>query len=242
MIEINLVPDVKQELIRAQRVRASVISLATLISIVAVAAVVVLGVLIGAQALTNKLADDSIASESASLAKKPDLANILTIQNQLTKLADLHKNKQNESRLFDVLVAVNPASPNDVRISNLKLDPVGQTMTIEGNAANDYSAVESLKKTLLGATIQYDGANGAASVPLTQDVSIIDTNYSQDASGQKILHFSLSFAYPAELFAESSNNARIVTPTTQQNVTDSHTRVPQSLFTDATTDTAGGNQ
>lgn len=242
MIEINLVPDVKQELIRAQHVRASVISLSVLVSVVAIGAVVVLGLLLGAQAISNKLADDSIASESTTFAKKPDLANILTIQNQLTKLSDFQAKKQIDSRLFDVLVAVNPASPNNVRVSSLKLDPVGQTMLVEGNASNGFAAVEALKKTLQGATVQYDGPAGATTVPLTQDVSIIDTNYSQDASGQKVLHFSLSFTYPTELFAQASRNARIVTPTTQLNVTDSQLRVPQSLFTDTTNDTTKGNQ
>jgi hypothetical protein len=242
MIEINLVPDVKQELIRAQRVRASVISLSILVSVVAIGAVVVLGLLLGAQAISNKLADSSISSESATLAKKPDLGNILTIQNQLTKLETLHDSKQITSRLFDILIAVNPASPNNVRVSSLKLDPSGQAMTVEGTASNNYAAVEALKKTLLSATVQYNGTNGAATVPLTQDVSIIDTSYGQDASGQKILRFTLSFTYPAELFAQSSLDARIITPTTQQNVTDSQTRVPQSLFTDATSDPGKGNQ
>lgn len=242
MIEINLVPDVKQELIRAQRVRASVISLSVLVSIVAIGAVVVLGLLLGAQAISSKLADASITSESASFAKKPDLGNILTIQNQLTKLATLNNNKQVSSRLFDVLVAVNPASPNNVRISSLKLDPANQTMLVEGNAANGYGAVEALKKTLLSTTVQYEGANGTATTPMTQAVSIIDTNYSPDASGKRVLHFTLSFVYPPELFAQSSKNARIVTPTSQVNVTDSQTRVPQSLFTDATSDATGKGQ
>jgi hypothetical protein len=242
MIEINLVPDVKQELIKAQRVRASVISLSILVSIATISAVVVLALLLGAQAITDKLADDSIKSESAKLAAKPDLGNILTIQNQLTKLSDMHNKKQISSRVFDVLGAVNPAAPNNVRISSLKVDPASETVTVEGNAAIGYAAVEAFKKTLLAATVQYDGSNGATSVPLTQSVSTIDTNYGQDASGQKIVHFTLSFVYPSDLFARSSQNAKIVTPSTQQNVTDSHSRVPQSLFTDAATDAVKGTR
>lgn len=39
MIEINLVPDVKQELIKAQRVRATVISFSIAIGLVSVAVV-----------------------------------------------------------------------------------------------------------------------------------------------------------------------------------------------------------
>src|SRR5665648_1216883 len=79
MISINLVPDVKQELIRAQRVRSAVISLAIVAGIIVIAVVVVLSVYVFAvQTVRSSLADNSIKSESKTLSDVPDLSDALT--------------------------------------------------------------------------------------------------------------------------------------------------------------------
>src|SRR5690606_19889176 len=94
MIEINLIPDVKQELVRAQRVRATVIGGAILAGIISLAAVVVLSVYIfGVQSVRSAASDAAITDGSEQLAKVEDLSKILTIQNQLTMISDLNDNK-----------------------------------------------------------------------------------------------------------------------------------------------------
>jgi len=54
MIEINLIPDVKQEFIRAQKVRNAAITFSILAGIVAGGIVVVLVLVLGAQSLHEK--------------------------------------------------------------------------------------------------------------------------------------------------------------------------------------------
>lgn len=104
MIEINLIPDVKRELLRAQRARSIVISGAILTSIVAAAVVVVMLVYIyGVQSLRHYTLDQDIKSQSSELSKVEDLSKILTIQNQLTTMKDLNDKKQIDSRIFNVL-------------------------------------------------------------------------------------------------------------------------------------------
>src|SRR5690349_17088201 len=104
MIEINLVPDVKQELLKAQRVRASVISVAILVGIVAVGIVVALAMWVFAvQAARDVVADNTIKKQSQDLSKVEDVSNTLTIQNQLSKLSAMHDDKHIDSRIFDVL-------------------------------------------------------------------------------------------------------------------------------------------
>ena len=49
MIQINLVPDVKQEMLRAQRMRNFTISMAIVVGLVAAGVVVILGLVYGAQ-------------------------------------------------------------------------------------------------------------------------------------------------------------------------------------------------
>lgn len=247
MIEINLIPDVKQELIKAQRVRSGVISMAVLAGIIAVSIVVVLAIIIAGQAIASSLADDAIKKQSSELTSKSDLTNTLTIQNQLTKLSQMHSDKKIDSRLFDLITAVNPPAPNDVAFSNIKLDPATNTITIEGQAAGGFAAVEVFKKTILGSKVHYldklnkEDADNATQreLALADSVNDVEISYGEDSSGQKVVRFIISFAYPTELFQSGLRDVVVKVPNKQENATDSHNRIPESLFTDAATKIEG---
>lgn len=242
MIEINLVPDVKQELIRANRVRTVVISGAVLVGLSAVGIVVLMAMyLFLGQTVRSNLADGAIKEKSQQLASIDDLDNTLTVQNQLSKLTELHNNKNISSRFFDLLVAINPAPPNQVTFSLAKVDSDEKTIRLEGQAANGYIAADVLKKTILGTTISYhDESNRTKSAPLAENVSTSELSYGEDSTGKKVLRFTLSFAYNEAFFARSSKDAIIVRPD-KQNVTDSFLHLPVSLFGDRASDQEGGN-
>lgn len=242
MIEINLVPDVKQELIKANRVRAVVISSAVLVGLCAVGVVVLLAIyLYLGQTVRSNLADGAIKDKSQQLANIQDLDQTLTIQHQLSKLTDLHNQKNITSRFFDMLAAINPVAPNNVTFSLAKMDSDTKTIHLEGQAANGYVAADTLKKTILGTTISYrDDSNQSQSAPLTQNVSTSDLSYGEDSTGKKVLRFTLSFTYDDALFARSSSDALIVGPN-KQDATDSFLQLPTSLFSDSAA-VQGGTQ
>lgn len=242
MIEINLVPDVKQELLKAQRVRSAVISVAIFVAIVAIGLVVLLGVWVfGVQAARGAISDNTIKDQSQKLMNVPDISNTLTIQNQLSLLSQLHDSKHVDSRVFDVLSTINPPEPNDVAITKLALDSTAKTIAISAQAANGYPALDVFKKTINATTFQYtqDGQN--QSVPLASSMSDSDRSYGQDATGKQVLRFTLVFTYPDELFEPGLTNARIVAPT-KTNATDSYVGVPKSLFTQKAVDAEGEGQ
>jgi hypothetical protein len=240
MIEINLVPDVKQELIQAQRIRASVISLAIVIGVVAVGVVVVLGIWVfGVQTARSIISDNTIKDESQKLSNVQDISNTLTIQNQLSKLTQMQNGENIDSRIFDILTTINPPAPNSVAITNLSLDSSASTITIQAQASNDYTALDVFKKTIEATNFQFTQNGQKQSVPLASGMSDSDRSYGQDATGAEVLRFTLSFTYPQQLFSRLAQNATIVAPN-QTNVTDSLLGVPQSLFTQPAIDTTGG--
>lgn len=241
MIEINLVPDIKQELIRANRVRTVVVSFAVLVGIIAVGIVVLMAVyLFLGQALRSNLADKAITDKSKQLSDVSDLAKTLTIQHQLSKLTELHDQKNITSRFFDLLVAINPPAPNQVSFSLARVDSDQQTIRLEGQAVNGYIAADVLKKTIEGTTLSYrDATNHTQSVPLTDKVSTSELSYGEDSTGKKVLRFTLTFIYDSAFFARSSTDAVIVRPD-RQNVTDSFLHLPESLFSDRASDQVGG--
>jgi Tfp pilus assembly protein PilN len=240
MIEINLVPDVKQELIRAQRVRSTVISVAILTGLVAGAVIVLLVLYVGGvQTLRGTIADAAISDNSKKLAAVEDLSKTLTIQNQLTKISSLHDSVKVDSRVFDVLLAIIPPAPNTVFISNLLVDASTDTITMEGQAPNSYAAVEVFRKTIEGAKVSFKKDGTTSEVALASNVSTSDTSYGEDSSGARVLRFTLSFTYAKELLSTQSSDISI-TNSNSGNVTDSFIGVPTSIFVDRATDITGG--
>jgi Tfp pilus assembly protein PilN len=238
MIEINLVPNVKQELIKAQRVRSKVIAGTIIVGLASIAAVLLLAFYVfGVQAARGFLADNAIDDGSKKLSKVEDLSKTLTIQNQLTKIPALNDSKKIDSRVFDLLIAIIPPAPNDIKISDMTIDSTEGTITINGQAANSYAAVEVFKKTIEGAKVKFTGSDEKG-VTLASNISTSNTSYGEDSSGAKVLRFTISFSYAKELFSPESKNVEIVV-SNQGNVTDSYLGVPKNIFTDRAKDPAG---
>ena len=189
-------------------------------------------VYVGTQSAREWLTDNEIKDQYGKISSVKDANQIVTIQNQLAQLSSMHKDKSIDSRIFDVLSAINPAAPNDVKMSTVSLDPSETKLSIEGSAANSFEATDKLKKMILNTKLSYtDGDNRVQTVKLADDVTVSDTSYGEDARGAKVLRFKLTFTYPKELLANSSKNLRIEAPTGSTNVTDSRLHVPDSLFT-----------
>ena len=241
MIEINLIPDIKQELIKAQRIRSTVITGSIVVGVVSVVVVTLLAIYVFTiQTVRSGLSDDAIKRGSSTLASVTDLSKTLTIQNQLTKISSINSDKKIDSRVFDLLSVINPPAPNNVDVSSLAIDSTDGTITIDGQATNSYAAVEVYKKTIEGAQVKYTDADSKQQqVTIASNINTSNTSYGEDSSGKKVLRFTLSFVYAKELFSPSSKNASIIV-TTNGNVTDSYLGVPTSIFVDRAKDLTGG--
>jgi hypothetical protein len=152
MIQVNLLPDVKQEYIKAERSRRLVLSVSI---IVAAASVGLLLLLFSVDRLQRKHIDDlttDITKKSQELQKKPNIGRILTVQNQLKSLTALHEGKPASSRLFTYL---NQLTPTQVDITNFNIDFTLQTATITGTA-DALSSVNKYIDTLKFTTYSTD--------------------------------------------------------------------------------------
>lgn len=244
MIEINLIPDVKREFLKTKQLRNYVISTSVLVGVGVIGLAVVLGLILGGMLVAEKLQDDGIDKEGKALTSIEDLNKTVTIQQQIEKINAQQAVKTIDSRLFDVMVAIDPPSPNNIKISELKLDPVAKTISVEGSAANGYSALEVVKKTIANTKILTLQNGEEVEVDLATDIVAGDTGFGENAEGQRVLRFSFSFTYSDELFAVSKDPVKLVTPKGKVDVTDSKLGVPSSLFekraSDEKTD-GGGN-
>lgn len=230
MIEINLIPDVKREYLKTRALRNMVISTSILVGVGAIGLVVFLGVVFGGQLVAESIQDNSIKSEGKQLTSIEDLNKTVTIQQQLQLIDDQQTNKSINSRLFDVMAAINPPAPNDVKISNLKMNPTDKTITIEGSAANGYIALEVFKKTITNTMVQVRIDDEETKMPLADDIVASETSFGENSEGQRVLRFEFTFTYPDELFMVSKNPVSVITPAGRVDVTDSKLGVPESLF------------
>lgn len=241
MIQINLIPDVKQELLRAQKQRLLVISISVFASLAAIALVIVLAMYVfGVQTIRSAISDNNIKDESTKLSQIEDLSNTLTIQNQLDKLSNMHSEKQMTSRLFDILATIDPPAPNNMTISNVSLQTETNTVSIEGYAVGGFSAVETFKKTIEATTVEVGGGDNAQSLDLAENVNIEETSYGENSEGTRVLRFMINFSYHEDVLSYDATSIRIVAPT-RENATDSYRRLPQSLFGQQAEDVQGGN-
>ncbi len=234
MIQINLLPDVKQQLISARKTRNMVISFAIFAGLASGGLVLLLGLLLGVQAARNIDAENQIKSEYAKLSQVSDLSNLVTIQNQLANIDQLHDNKSIDSRLFSVLQAINPAEPNNVQFLSVTISPEENILEIEGTAAGGYPALEALEKTILNTKFEYTSAdsedNTVISEPLASSLSTPDKTFGESESGGRVLRFKMIVTYHEQLFKNTSKTAQVNAPTQKIDVTDSRIRIPESLF------------
>jgi hypothetical protein len=91
----------------------------------------------------NNLNDD-IASYSKELQDTPDLDKVLTVQNQLSSITELHDKKPVATRLAGYITQVTPAS---VTIADLTVDFETNTMSFKG-AADSLKTINKFVDTM----------------------------------------------------------------------------------------------
>ncbi len=165
--EINLVPDIKNEMIKALKLRNLIFFLCIVIAAASVGVIVIFGLIAGGQQLARDSKKSTIDQLSEKLKSYSDLNDTLTIKDQLGNISTLTSNKKVLSRTFGALSALLPVGADTITISELKIDfseEVSQpTLSMEAQADAgrepfiDYNVLDSFKKSM--AYMRYDYGN-----------------------------------------------------------------------------------
>ncbi|MCA9349375.1 hypothetical protein KC878_04540 [Candidatus Saccharibacteria bacterium] len=132
MIQLNLLPDVKQQYIKTKRTRRLITMICLTASAVSLAATALLFTTtdVWQQHKINGLTED-IQTQLKELQDVPQLSKILTVQEQLNGLDTLHSEKYASTRLFGYLGQI---LPEGVSLSDMQVDFALSSIELTGRA------------------------------------------------------------------------------------------------------------
>ncbi len=119
MIQLNLLPKVKLDFVKAKRTQRLTLLAATLVSALSIGIFVILFITTLAQKKHSNNLSEKIKNETTQLKQIQDLNKIITIQNQLNGLPELHKSKPVATRLFNFIKKI---TPDKITIESFDID------------------------------------------------------------------------------------------------------------------------
>jgi len=154
--EINLVPDIKNEMIKTLKLRNFIFFLCIVVASASVGVTLLFGIIAGSQGAVIDGKKQTISNLSGKLKSYSDLDNFLTIKDQVGNISTLTDQKTVLSRTFDVLAAMIPTGADTIKISemNVNLSEESPTYTFDAQADAgqepfiDYNVLDSFKKSM----------------------------------------------------------------------------------------------
>ena len=154
--EINLVPDIKEEMIKTLKLRNLIFFLCIVVAIASASITAIIGLTMGGQQIAINNKKSTIDNLSSKLNSYSDLDDFLTIKDQLDDVNKLTNNKQVLSRTFNILSAILPTGADNITISELNVNLAEEdpsfTFDAQANAGSepyiDYNVLDSFKKSM----------------------------------------------------------------------------------------------
>ena len=164
-LEINLVPDIKNEMIKTLKLRNFIFFLCIIVASASVIVTFIFGVIVGGQSIAINNKKDLLNSLSAKMNSYSDLNEFLTIKDQVGNISTITGDKRVASRTFNILSALFPSGPDTIQISELNINLTEEAPTFtfdaQANAVQapfiDYNVLDSFKKSM--AYMRYDYGN-----------------------------------------------------------------------------------
>lgn len=198
MIQVNLLPDVKQEFIKAQQLKHTVLVGAILIS-VAVAALTILffAYVQVVQPRIQQSVQKDIDEGIQALKQKPNAQRIVTVQGVLEQIPALKDKQLVTSRTFEYLQQFTPRS---VKYSRVNLNHETNTFILSGSTVS-YESAHVLANNLKSAQFTYKQAENEQTIKPFSGVVFSNLGKSESSTGDNTVSFELTFQFDPLLFS-----------------------------------------
>jgi hypothetical protein len=229
MIQLNLLPEVKLEYIKAQRMRRVVTAVSIIVGSVAI---VILVLLLGfgiAQRKHISNINNDVSSETNTLENKPGIDQELTVQSQLTSINSLHAQEPATARLFNSYL--DEITPEPVSLNDFSVDYSLKTITLTGSA-DSLATINQYVDTLKYTTFTTGNAKASAGDAFN-DVVLSNFGYDSQATNKaQAASFTITLGYNQSIFDITQNVSLSVPAIT---VTRAQVAQPGDLFKTAPT-------
>jgi hypothetical protein len=201
MIQFNLLPEVKLEYIKTQRIKHFVVSISVLAAAASIAIFVVLVLTVDVwQKKTISDYSTDIKATSNELRSTPDLNKVLTVQSQLGSLGTLHDTKPAAARLFGYLSQVTPTTAT---ISDITADFTANTLAINGDAPS-LDAVNTFTDGLKFTKYQVNGEGDKVAA----FSSVVLSSFGRTNEGAS---YTITLNFDPQIFS-NANNIKLLVP------------------------------
>lgn len=213
MIQFNLLPDVKIEFLRARYRMRLIVGASILISAVSIFFFLSLYsfVKFGQGTHIKNLDRDIDKSAKELQASSPDLNRVLTVQNQLASLPQLHDDKAISSRIFKYLLQLTPQAAT---ISDVQLDLEEQKITLKGNTGSLETVnkfVDTLKFTEYQLSTDSSPGGRAFSGVVLNNFSV-SSQQGQPTADQTAVSYEISASFDPIIFKSIKDDSNSAEP------------------------------
>lgn len=154
--EINLVPDIKNEMIKTVKLRNYIFFGCIVVAVASVLLTLIFGLIMGGQRIAIENKKSTLEELSAKLNSYTDLNDFLTIKDQLGNIDTLTSDKKVLSRTFNILSALLPTGADTITVSELNVNLAEEqpsfSLEAQANAGKepfiDYNVLDSFKKSM----------------------------------------------------------------------------------------------
>jgi Tfp pilus assembly protein PilN len=228
MMQLNLLPDVKLEYLKAERTRRLFMAGSVIVTAAAVALLVLVFLVTAYQKHTLSNVVKDVSAKTKTLKSEPGLNSVLTVQSQLQSVNSLHAKKPNASQLFSYL---NELTPQQVAITALTADFTKGTLTITGTT----DALSSVNQFI--DTLKFTKYSAGAHTPnLPAFNGVVLSNFSLDDTTPPPASYTITTNFDPTIF-NITKNVSLIIPT--QVTTRSDLEHPGQLFVPGKTSQSG---
>lgn len=206
MVQFNLLPDIKVQYLRANRQKHIVLLVSALVVAASLAALTILLIVVyGLQKKNISDLSTDIKTASSELQSTPELTKILTVQNQLKVLPELHESKPVATRLFGYL---GQATPDNATNSRTMTDFTANTMTISGTA-DSLNTVNQFIARLKATQFRIDGDTNSEKKAFSE---VTLASFGRDA---KSANYTVTLKFDPVIFSETNRVSLVIAPETK---------------------------
>jgi len=206
MIQVNLLPSVKQEYLKSQQTKQLFIAGSLIASL---SALVILGLLFGyvqvVQPQHRANLQKDIDSGIKTLKANKDGVKVVTVENALKQLPGLEDKKPLTSRFFGYLTGV---TPKGISYSEVNVDYSTSTVNLNGTAST-YEQANALANNLKNAKLSYTMNDQTTTVTPFSNVVFQGLSKGEQVDTGKPVALQVTFSFGAILFNQAATNLKL---------------------------------